>query len=93
MPVAQRALNLGLREDAPENAAGARDARHHMTTTSARLASSADAVVEQHDVRMTRKDGTEIVFDVCIILRFDTDGRIRRIDEYLDSAEVGRLLA
>ena len=44
-----------------------------------------DAVVEQHDVRMTRRDGIEVVLDICIVLRFDTDGLITRIDEYLDS--------
>ena len=52
-----------------------------------------DAVVEQHDVRMTRRDGAEVVLDVCIILRFDTEGRIVRIDEYLDSAGVAPLQA
>ena len=51
------------------------------------------AVVEQHDVRMTRKDGVEIVIDICILLRFDEDGKIIRIDEYLDSAQVSALLA
>ena len=54
---------------------------------------SHDAVVEQHDVRMTRKDGEEIVFDICVLLRFDETGKIVRIDEYLDSAPVARLLA
>ncbi|MAJ61488.1 MAG: hypothetical protein CBC48_16990 [bacterium TMED88] len=43
------------------------------------------AVVEQHDVRMTRRDGVEVVIDICIVLRFDTEGLITRIDEYLDS--------
>ena len=51
-----------------------------------------NAVVEQHDVRMVRPDGREIVVDVCIALRFDEDGRIRRIDEYLDSAAIQGLL-
>lgn len=52
---------------------------------------AADAVVEQHDVRMTRKDGVDVVLDVCIILRFDDDGRIVRLDEYLDSAAAAGL--
>ncbi len=50
-----------------------------------------DAVVEQHDVCMTRPDGVEVVVDVCIILRFGADGLIHRIDEYLDSAQVRAL--
>jgi ketosteroid isomerase-like protein len=51
----------------------------------------ADAVVEQHDVRITREDGREVVIDVCIILRFDEQGRIVRLDEYLDSAAAAAL--
>lgn len=51
------------------------------------------AVVEQHDVRMTREDGREIVLDICILLHFDGDGKITRIDEYLDSAQVAAFLS
>ena len=51
------------------------------------------AVVEQHDVRMTREDGREIVLDICILLHFDEDGKINRIDEYLDSAQVAAFLS
>ena len=51
------------------------------------------AVVEQHDVRMTREDGREIVLDICILLHFDEDGKITRIDEYLDSAQVAAFLS
>ena len=54
---------------------------------------SLDAVVEQHDVRMTLADGASVVLDVCILLRFGPDGKILRIDEYLDSAQVGPLFA
>ena len=43
------------------------------------------AVVEQHDVRMTRRDGQDVVLDVCVVLRFDQAGQIVRLDEYLDS--------
>lgn len=43
------------------------------------------AVVEQHDVRMTRLDGVEVLLDICIVLRFNADGLVIRIDEYLDS--------
>ena len=51
----------------------------------------ADAVVEQHDVCMVRKDGAEVRLDVCIILRFDPEGMIIRIDEYFDSAGAAQL--
>lgn len=52
-----------------------------------------NAVVEQHDVRMAREDGRELVLDICIVLHFDNDGRITRIDEYLDSAQVAAFLS
>ena len=52
-----------------------------------------DAVVEQHDVCMIRKDGGEMRLDVCIILRFDSEGMIIRIDEYFDSAGAAGLQA
>ena len=52
----------------------------------------ADAVVEQHDVRMTKKDGKEVRLDVCLILRFGADGLIVRLDEYLDSAAAADLV-
>lgn len=50
-----------------------------------------DAVVEQHDVEMTRPDGSGVVLDICVVLRFDVEGRIVRLDEYLDSAGIGPL--
>ena len=49
------------------------------------------AVVEQHDVCMRRKDGKEVRIDVCVILRFDEEGFIVRVDEYLDSAAAAAL--
>ena len=44
-------------------------------------------------MRMTREDGREIVLDICILLHFDADGKITRIDEYLDSAQVAAFLS
>lgn len=52
-----------------------------------------NAVVEQHDVRMAREDGRELVLDICILLHFDDDGKIIRIDEYLDSAQIAAFLS
>jgi len=65
----------------------------HLSYEKQRRVIGHDAVVEQHDVCMTRKDGVEVRLDVCIILRFDSAGAITRIDEYLDSAGAARLLA
>ena len=62
-----------------------------LTYENARRVVGADAVVEQHDVCMIRKDGAEVRLDVCIILRFDAEGMISQIDEYFDSAGAARL--
>ncbi len=43
-------------------------------------------VVEQHVVTLTRPDGKSAMTDVCVVLRFDDDGMITRLDEYADSA-------
>jgi len=43
-------------------------------------------VVEQHVVTLTRPDGKSARTDVCVVLRFDEEGRITRLDEYADSA-------
>ncbi len=43
-------------------------------------------VVEQHVVTLTRPDGESASTDVCVVVRFDDDGLITRIDEYADSA-------
>lgn len=43
-------------------------------------------VVEQHVVTLTRPDGRSASTDVCVVLRFDDDGLITRLDEYADSA-------
>ena len=39
-------------------------------------------VVEQHVVTLTRPDGRSASTDVCVVLRFDGDGLITRLDEY-----------
>ncbi|HSL74127.1 MAG TPA: nuclear transport factor 2 family protein [Ilumatobacteraceae bacterium] len=45
-----------------------------------------DFVVEQHVVTLTRPDGKSASTDVCVVVRFDDEGRIVRLDEYADSA-------
>ena len=49
-------------------------------------------VVEQHVVTLTRTDGTSASTDVCVVLRFDDDGLITRLDEYVDSAVFAALI-
>ncbi len=49
-------------------------------------------VVEQHVVTLTRPDGKSASTDVCVVLRFDADGLITRLDEYVDSAAFAALI-
>jgi ketosteroid isomerase-like protein len=49
-------------------------------------------VVEQHVVTLTRPDGKSASTDVCVVLRFDDDGLIARLDEYADSAVFATLV-
>lgn len=51
------------------------------------------AVAEQHVVTLTRPDGVKASSDVCVVLRFDDDGLITRIDEYLDMAAFAPLFS
>ena len=51
-----------------------------------------DFVVEQHVVTLTRPDGKSASSDVCVVLRFDGEGRITRLDEYLDSVPFAELM-
>jgi len=50
-------------------------------------------VVEQHVVTLTRPDGKSATTDVCVVVRFDDQGRITRLDEYADSAVFAALSA
>ena len=50
-------------------------------------------VVEQHVVTLTRPDGKSASTDVCVVLRFDDQGRITRLDEYVDSAVFSSLIS
>lgn len=46
--------------------------------------------VQQHVLRATTSTGAVVELPACIVATLD-DGRISRIDEYLDSAHVARL--
>jgi ketosteroid isomerase-like protein len=46
--------------------------------------------VQQHVLRLTKQDGTKVELPCCIVAKV-ADGKITRIDEYLDSAQAARL--
>jgi len=49
-----------------------------------------DGFVQQHVLHLEKKDGTTVALPACIVARV-VDGKITRIDEYLDSAQAARL--
>ena len=49
-----------------------------------------DGFVQQHVLRFTRADGTRQEIPACIVVAC-ADGKITRLDEYLDSAHIARI--
>jgi ketosteroid isomerase-like protein len=48
--------------------------------------------VQQHILHCTSADGEEVALRVCLVVKIGADGLIRRIDEYLDPADLAPLL-
>jgi ketosteroid isomerase-like protein len=46
--------------------------------------------VQQHVLRMTKRDGTRVELRACVVATV-ADGKVTRIDEYLNPAEVARI--
>ena len=47
-----------------------------------------DGVVQQHVLRgVNRKSGEPVTLHACVVVQVSADGRIARLDEYIDSAE------
>jgi len=51
-----------------------------------------DAVAEQHVVTLIKPDGTSASSEVCLVARFDADGLVTRLDEYVDTSAMAGLL-
>ena len=49
--------------------------------------------VQQHILHATTGAGEKVALRVCMVVKLDEDGLIRRIDEYLDPAELAPLLS
>jgi len=45
------------------------------------------SVTEMHDVVLTKPDGDRRCLDVCVVVEFNDDGQVVRIDEYFDAAQ------
>lgn len=56
-----------------------------------RRSATDDGFVQQHVLRATTADGRRVELPACIVCTV-VDGRITRLDEYLDSAHVTRLV-
>jgi ketosteroid isomerase-like protein len=55
-----------------------------------RLEALKDGFLQQHVLSATLPDGTAWKMSACVVVRM-TDGKITRLDEYIDSAEAGAL--
>ncbi len=47
---------------------------------------------EMHDAVFTKPDGRVVRIDICVVVQVDEVGKIRCVDEYLDSAAAAALL-
>ena len=56
-----------------------------------RVAPTPTGYVQQHVLHATAPDGTRVESPACLVVEV-RDGRIRRLDEYLDSAAIAPLL-
>jgi ketosteroid isomerase-like protein len=57
-----------------------------------RRSATATGFVQQHVLHVTNPAGTDIAIPACIVATVD-DGRITRLEEYLDSRHIDRLIA
>lgn len=60
--------------------------------TDVRRAETATGFVQQHVLRATSRAGDDVAVPACLVVTI-ADDKITRLDEYLDSAAVDRLLA
>ena len=49
--------------------------------------------VQQHILHATARAGERVALRVCMVVKLEADGLIRRIDEYLDPADLAPLLS
>jgi len=49
-----------------------------------------DGFLQQHVLEATLPDGTKWAMDACVVIKIE-DGRITRLDEYMDSAKGAQL--
>jgi len=56
-----------------------------------RRAGGGTAMTEMHDAVFTKPDGREVRIDICVVVQFNEAGKIKRTDEYLDSAAAAAL--
>jgi ketosteroid isomerase-like protein len=60
--------------------------------TDIRRSATATGFVQQHVLCVTNRAGTDVEIPACIVATVD-DGRITRLEEYLDSRHIDRLIA
>lgn len=59
--------------------------------TDIRVVPTPEGFVQQHTLRCVAPNGTEVATHACLVARV-VDGRITRLDEYFDSAQLAPLM-
>ncbi|HWV26572.1 MAG TPA: hypothetical protein VNZ66_05060 [Aeromicrobium sp.] len=60
--------------------------------TDRRIHTFPGGAVQQHVLRGTRRStGEEVALHACVVISVGDDGRITRLDEYIDSAQAAAL--
>ena len=62
-----------------------------MAYTQVRRAATEDGFVQQHVLTLTNRAGQHVEVPACIVVRI-ADGRITRLDEYIDSAVLPQIM-
>jgi uncharacterized protein len=62
-----------------------------MAYTQIRRSATDDGFVQQHVLTLTNRAGQRVEIPACIVVRI-ADGHITRLDEYLDSAMIPRIM-
>jgi len=62
-----------------------------MSYTDIRRSATDDGFVQQHTLVATNRAGQRVEVPACIVVRI-ADGRITRLDEYLDSAVIEKIM-
>lgn len=75
------------------NISSLRGASSAVAYRNVRIDEIADGYVQQATLQVTTASGATRALELCLVARLGSSGKIVRMDEYMDSAQVGATLA